>query len=71
MRSASCAAAIADDGQTEPVAVRVAGAVGGEPPERLEEPVNLVGRYRQAGVAACQHGVVVPGFGANLDAAAA
>jgi len=38
----------ADDGQTEPVAVRVADAVGGEPPERLEEPVDLVGT---AGVA--------------------
>lgn len=48
LRSASCAAAIADDGQTEPVAVRVADAVGGEPPERLEEPVDLVGT---AGVA--------------------
>jgi hypothetical protein len=37
----------ADDGQAESVALRVAGAVGGEPLKRLEQLAGLVVRYRQ------------------------
>jgi hypothetical protein len=65
-----CGGDRADDRQAEPVAVRMAGAVGGEPLERPEELADLVGGHRRTGVGDGQDGVVIAGFGAHLHAAA-
>jgi hypothetical protein len=52
-----------DDGEPEAGPVGVAASVGGEPLEGLEEPVDVGGRDRRAGVGDGQDGATVPGAG--------
>jgi hypothetical protein len=60
----------ADDGQAEPVAVRVAGPVVDEPLERLEELPGPIRWHCRPGIGDGQDGVVPRGFGADRHAAA-
>ena len=59
-----------DDRQAEAEALTVAGAVGGEPLEGLQQPVHGGRRDHGPGVDHRQDGAGVPGAGDDLDVAA-
>src|SRR5262245_9233244 len=59
-----------DDGQAEPEALAVAGAVGAKPLEGLQQPVHGGRRDDGPGVGHRQEGAGVPGAGEDLDGAA-
>src|ERR1019366_1748522 len=60
----------ADDGEAQPIPVRMADSLGAEALERLEEPVNLAGRDQCSGVRDRDHRLSAGGCRGDLDAAA-